>query len=213
MDEGYGGVTNGFFGTGGLDSMARPVRCQERREAILPARWPERQSDTIGFGEFVALMATLTALVALSIDMILPALPAIGSTLGVERANDNQLIISLLFLGFGLGQLFYGPLSDNVGPQARRVRRAGPLLGGCLLALLAQNLPDHARRTGSAGHRRGRTADDDDRAGEGQVRRPRDGAGDVAHHGRVHSRSGRRPDARARRPRLLGLENASSACT
>jgi len=40
---------------------------------------------------------------------------AIGASLGVDRPNDNQLIISLLFLGFALGQLFYGPVSDSVG--------------------------------------------------------------------------------------------------
>jgi hypothetical protein len=51
------------------------------------------------FGEFVALMGTMTALIALSIDMMLPALPAIAATLGVQRANDSQLIVSLLFLG------------------------------------------------------------------------------------------------------------------
>ena len=60
-------------------------------------------------------MATLTALAAMSIDMVLPALPAIGASLGVEHPNDNQLVVSLLFLGFGVGQLFYGPLSDSVG--------------------------------------------------------------------------------------------------
>ena len=59
-------------------------------------------ASKIGFGEFVALMATLTALVALSIDMVLPALPAIGASLGVERANDNQLVVSLFFLVVGL---------------------------------------------------------------------------------------------------------------
>ncbi len=49
-------------------------------------------------------MAMMTALVAMSIDMVLPALPAIGASLGVERPNDNQLVISFLFFGFGLGQ-------------------------------------------------------------------------------------------------------------
>ena len=37
------------------------------------------KTPAIGLGEFVGLMATLTALVALSIDMILPALPTIGA--------------------------------------------------------------------------------------------------------------------------------------
>jgi DHA1 family bicyclomycin/chloramphenicol resistance-like MFS transporter len=94
-----------------------------------------------GFGEFVALMASLTALVALSIDMVLPSLPAIGVSLGVARANDNQLVVSLLFLGFGVGQFFYGPFSDTAG------RKPAAFLGliiftvGCSLALLSQTFP------------------------------------------------------------------------
>jgi DHA1 family bicyclomycin/chloramphenicol resistance-like MFS transporter len=95
----------------------------------------------IGLGEFVALMATLTALAALSIDMVLPALPAIGASLGVERPNDNQLVVSLLFLGFGVGQLFYGPLSDAVGRKPAAF--AGLILfsAGCVLALTSRSFP------------------------------------------------------------------------
>jgi DHA1 family bicyclomycin/chloramphenicol resistance-like MFS transporter len=96
---------------------------------------------TVGFGEFVALMATLTALVALSIDMILPALPAIGATLDVRRPNDNQLVISLLFLGFGLGQLLYGPLSDNTGRKPAVYVGLGLFISGCLLALFSRTFP------------------------------------------------------------------------
>jgi len=44
-----------------------------------PVTPPKRAA--IGFGEFVALMATLTALAAMSIDTVLPALPAIGASL------------------------------------------------------------------------------------------------------------------------------------
>ena len=95
----------------------------------------------IGLGEFVALMATLTALVAMSIDMVLPALPAIGASLGVERPNDNQLIVSLLFLGFGLGQLFYGPLSDAAGRKPAAYIGLALFTMGCLLALLSRTFP------------------------------------------------------------------------
>jgi DHA1 family bicyclomycin/chloramphenicol resistance-like MFS transporter len=95
----------------------------------------------MSLGEFVGLMATLTALVALSIDMVLPALPAIGASLGVERANDNQLVVSLLFLGFGLGQLFYGPLSDAVGRKPAAYLGLALFTAGCLLALLSRTLP------------------------------------------------------------------------
>src|SRR4030095_5975332 len=104
---------------------------------------PMTSSDhpTTSLGEFVALMATLTALVALSIDMVLPALPAIGAALGVERANENQLIVSLLFLGFGLGQLFYGPLSDATGRKPAAYVGLALYAGGCLLSLLATAFP------------------------------------------------------------------------
>ncbi|GAA3589952.1 multidrug effflux MFS transporter [Flavivirga amylovorans] len=65
--------------------------------------------------EFVALMASLMSIVALSIDALLPALPEIGSSLGVINENDNQLLITMIFLGLGFGQLIFGPLSDSFG--------------------------------------------------------------------------------------------------
>lgn len=65
--------------------------------------------------EFVALMAALMSIVALSIDAILPAQPEIGEFLGVIDTNDNQLLITMIFLGLGVGQLIFGPLSDSFG--------------------------------------------------------------------------------------------------
>jgi DHA1 family bicyclomycin/chloramphenicol resistance-like MFS transporter len=65
--------------------------------------------------EFVVLMASLMAIVALSIDAILPALPEISASLGVHNTNDNQLLITMIFLGIGFGQLLFGPLSDSFG--------------------------------------------------------------------------------------------------
>ena len=65
--------------------------------------------------EFVALMASLMSIVALSIDALLPALPEISSALGITNPNDNQLLITMIFLGLGFGQLIFGPLSDSFG--------------------------------------------------------------------------------------------------
>jgi DHA1 family bicyclomycin/chloramphenicol resistance-like MFS transporter len=65
--------------------------------------------------EFVILMAALMSIVALSIDALLPALPDIGNALNVENPNDNQLLITMIFLGLGFGQLLFGPLSDSFG--------------------------------------------------------------------------------------------------
>ena len=65
--------------------------------------------------EFIAIMALLMSLVALSIDGILPALAVIGIDLGVTNTKDHQLLITMIFLGLGLGQLIFGPLSDSYG--------------------------------------------------------------------------------------------------
>lgn len=65
--------------------------------------------------EFVALMASLMSIVALSIDALLPAIPEISSALGVTNPKDNQLLITMIFLGIGFGQLLFGPLSDSFG--------------------------------------------------------------------------------------------------
>jgi MFS transporter, DHA1 family, multidrug resistance protein len=100
-----------------------------------------RRPRALPFGEFVALMATMTALIALSIDMMLPALPAIAATLGVQRANDGQLIVSLLFLGFGFGQFFYGPISESVGRKPAVYVGLALFSAGCVLSLVARSFP------------------------------------------------------------------------
>ncbi len=95
----------------------------------------------LSLGEFVSLMAVLMSLTALSIDAMLPALADIGRDLGVQRQNDNQLVISALFLGYAIGQLIYGPLSDRLG------RKPGIYIGlalfvlGCLLSIVAWSYP------------------------------------------------------------------------
>src|SRR5271157_2801621 len=80
----------------------------------------------LSFLEFVSLIALLMALTALSIDVMLPALPQIGNALGAGDENDRQLVISVYFVGFAAGQLLFGPLSDHYG-------RRQPLLAGLVL--------------------------------------------------------------------------------
>lgn len=69
----------------------------------------------IGLFEFVALMALMTSLVALSIDAVLPALSQIGADLNITDPRESHLIVSLFFVGMAFGQLYYGPLSDDKG--------------------------------------------------------------------------------------------------
>ena len=65
--------------------------------------------------EFILLMACLMSIVALSIDTILPALKPIGISVGTSNTNENQLLITMIFLGLGFGQLIFGPISDSFG--------------------------------------------------------------------------------------------------
>src|SRR5271155_3034161 len=60
------------------------------------------------------LLAMLTALGPLSMDMYLPSLPDIAHVLAAPTAR-TQLTISSYLIGFAVGQVFYGPLSDRYG--------------------------------------------------------------------------------------------------
>ena len=64
---------------------------------------------------FVLRISLLTSLAALSIDAMLPALPAIGESFVVENPNNLQLVVTLLFIGMFFGDLAFGPLSDSLG--------------------------------------------------------------------------------------------------
>jgi DHA1 family bicyclomycin/chloramphenicol resistance-like MFS transporter len=87
-----------------------------------------------GIKEFIALMAALMASNALAIDSMLPALPAIGDSLGVAEENRRQLVVVVYLFGFGIAQLVYGPLSDRFG---RKGLLAGSLIFYAGFALLA----------------------------------------------------------------------------
>ncbi len=65
--------------------------------------------------EFVAFVAALMAVNALGVDLMLPALADIGRDLSIATANHRQWIITAYMLGFGTGQLAYGPLTDRYG--------------------------------------------------------------------------------------------------
>lgn len=65
--------------------------------------------------EFIAIMASLMSIVALAIDALLPAMSIIGLVVGSHDPVENQKLITMIFLGLGIGQLVLGPLSDSFG--------------------------------------------------------------------------------------------------
>jgi len=73
----------------------------------------------------IFLLGALAALGAAAIDMYLPSLPSIESELG-GVGGSAQFTLSSFFIGLGLGQLFYGPISDSLG--RRKVLVVGLLI-------------------------------------------------------------------------------------
>ena len=86
-------------------------------------------------------MALLISLVALSIDAMLPALPAIGADLDVQRENGTQLVIVAMFVGFAVGQLIFGPISDSTGRKPPVYVGLGLFMLGSVLAMSAWSFP------------------------------------------------------------------------
>ena len=91
--------------------------------------------------EFIALIAVLTALVAMSIDTMLPAVGAIATELHASHPNDRQFIVLFFFLGLTFGQLIFGPLSDSVGRKPTIFSGLIIYAVGSLLCLFATNYP------------------------------------------------------------------------
>jgi DHA1 family bicyclomycin/chloramphenicol resistance-like MFS transporter len=98
-----------------------------------------KSKKDISYGEFVILVSLMMSLAALAIDAMLPSLPQIGSDLNVQNVNDRQLVVSVLFLGLAIGQLFFGPLSDKTGRKPAIYAGFALFIAGALLSVLAIN--------------------------------------------------------------------------
>ena len=77
----------------------------------------------MGFLEFVLIVASIIALNPLALDLMLPAQPDMAAAFGITNPNRMQAVLSIFLLGFGVGQILVGPLSDRFG--RRRTVLAG----------------------------------------------------------------------------------------
>lgn len=93
----------------------------DKTATIAPA-----SAHKLPLAEFIALMAAISAVTALSIDAMLPAFPAMAADLRLVNENHIQLVLAAFAWGMGLGTVFAGPIADWLG------RKRTITLGFCL---------------------------------------------------------------------------------
>ncbi len=92
---------------------------------------------TLSTPELVAMVASLSALNALAIDIMLPALPQIGASFQLANDNDRQLVVIAYVALFGISQLIYGPLADAFGRRSVLIYALGIYIAGSILCVIA----------------------------------------------------------------------------
>ena len=86
-----------------------------------PAQEPGGTSDV----RLLLILSALMAFTSFAIDIYLPALP----TLKEDLNGNAELTITGFLVGFGVAQLFWGPISDRIG-------RRRPLMIGAVLFMI-----------------------------------------------------------------------------
>ncbi|MEO3943729.1 multidrug effflux MFS transporter [Paenarthrobacter nicotinovorans] len=88
---------------------------------------------------YILLLGALTALGPFTIDLYLPAFPALEESFDVSAAAI-QLTLTGTTVGFGLGQLVVGPFSDKVGRRLPLILATAVHIGSSLGAALATDI-------------------------------------------------------------------------
>jgi DHA1 family bicyclomycin/chloramphenicol resistance-like MFS transporter len=97
---------------------------------------PERRLT----GGLLFLLAGLAAIGALATNIILPAFPQIGASLGVSP-RELGLTLSSFFIAFAVGQLAVGPLSDRFGRKWLVLGGLAVFAAGSVACAFADGLP------------------------------------------------------------------------
>jgi len=91
------------------------------------------------YGLLKAILALMIALSSVSIQIFLPALPAVQAYFDVS-ASEVQLTVSLPLMAIAIGTLFWGVLSDRYGRRPMILAGLVMFLVGNLLCIIASSL-------------------------------------------------------------------------
>ena len=86
---------------------------------------------------FILLVALLNAMVAMSIDTMLPAIGTMAADLGASDPNSRQFIITSFFGGMTIGTLIWGPWSDSLGRKPAIFLGLALFAAGTVLCLVS----------------------------------------------------------------------------
>ncbi len=89
--------------------------------------------------EFIFLLTVMITILAMATDVMLPGLDVIALELGVENPNNAQQVILFLFIGYTVGQLIAGPLSDSIGRKPVIYLGYTLFIVGCFISMFAQS--------------------------------------------------------------------------
>ena len=86
-----------------------------------------------------ALLALLTAVGPMSVDLYLPSLPELGRVFGAS-VPQVQLTLSGYLLCFAIGQIVFGPISDHVGRKPVLLAALSLYVAVCLSCIFATSI-------------------------------------------------------------------------
>jgi DHA1 family bicyclomycin/chloramphenicol resistance-like MFS transporter len=94
----------------------------------------------LGRAEFITLMSSITATIAISIDTVLPAFDEIEDEFGLAQGGTPvSLAITVFLVAMGAGMLIWGPLADRFGRKKMMYTSLGLFISGALISTLASS--------------------------------------------------------------------------
>lgn len=97
------------------------------------------QQNSVSNSGLIWMLAGLISIGPLAVDAYLPAMPTMATSLGVDL-HQIELTLSLYLLGFALGQLIGGPISDRYGRRITIICGLILFVGSSLVAAMSQQI-------------------------------------------------------------------------
>jgi DHA1 family bicyclomycin/chloramphenicol resistance-like MFS transporter len=117
----------------------RPIRALPKSDIIPDILIPQTLMPRPNTVALTALLALLTGIAPLSVDMYLASLPDIGQNLAASDAQV-QLTLSFYLVGFAIGQVLYGPISDRQGRRPILLTALALFIAASVLCVIAPSI-------------------------------------------------------------------------